>query len=403
MIPNFNLCGKGLTIALCLLFSPRIVTSCTGIDSPGCVLVQTVRMNKSSLDAELESWISPPFVYYMTNDDWNPEDRTLKIFCLNINSQLIDSAILKIPEEVIIHAIPGIAMNGNYLILTDDDRFKMFLFIRSGNSFIFRNKINLPSDFVTRRLKFLTADRILLYSIYNFHPVEGVQNTNLSVYDIQNDSIIKILHPELPCIGFSHLINEWISVSDDRIAIADPCGYTIRFYNFDLDLQDSIIFHPGGRWKDLPGNTLPFSTSPAEINPKLLIDKLLKIQDTISRIEKLFFLNDQSLLVISTCGAMGKRRMDIWDLTDLRKPIAMYDDVVTDSDSVDTIDINLLPPDMNRPLRVYVKNQIVYRIYDEDFYVNNSMSINEYKRQKNIYYENFDPKFSISIARLVFP
>jgi hypothetical protein len=370
-----------------------------------CEQLKCLPTSKISISYIAESFISPPYVYYFTDVDWNDKKRELSVFSVNTNTNKTDSLVLKIPASIIINSLPKIALNENYLILTDDEKFDVYRFHKTKDTYSYVNKIKLPPYSVGGNVRWLSKNLFLLSSNYNQHPADKLFNTNLGVYDAEKDQIKKFIHPELPCIGFSHLVNSWITNNDNRIALAAPCGYKIFFYDFELNLVDSINYHPKENWEDLPGNTIPFETNPAKSNPKLIIEKLMHLEDSISRIEMIFFVNNSTLLVSS--GGNGadenQRRIDLWKIGFLEKPNYTDPVKVIDYSQDDTIDVKNTPLFLLSPLNLDIKNSTLYTFNPEEFIPVKKTTANEFNLLKDQYYEKNDPHYSIQLYKINLP
>jgi hypothetical protein len=290
------------------------------------------------------------------------------------------------------------------LILLDDAYFNYHRFEKKNGKFIYINTIELPPHSAGKNMKVIEDNKFLFYSIYNFHPDQLINNTTIMIYDAAENKIQNCIHPDLPCIAFSHLPHEWIAINKNRIALSDPCGYKIRFYDFALNIKDSIVYHPSN-WKDLTANKIPFETSSAKIHPKLLIDKLLAFEDTISRIEKIEFVNNSRLLVSSTCLNCGenKRRIDIWNMGNYSSPVYTRNALPIEYSDSDNINIDTIPLKLNHASNILFKDNLMYSVNDEDFEINRSMTVKEFNHQKDIFYETHDPYFSIAAYSITTP
>ena len=210
---------------------------------------------------------------------------------------------------------------------------------------------------------------------------------------------------ELPCVAFCHLEKSWVDINDKLIAVANPCGYKITLYDFELNVVDLIKPVRKKDWKDIQNNILPFETNLYKVNPKTVIDNLLLMQDTISRIEKIFFINRSTLLVSWTgIGCLkNKRKIDVWKIKN--RVNSTNSGILTSinyADS-DTINLNNVPISLNDRSNIKIENNIVYTINDEDFIPEKDMTVKEFNHLKDLYYEKYDPQFTIGIYKIILP
>jgi hypothetical protein len=364
--------------------------------------ISQVSTGKLSLDADIVSCIYKDDVYWFTSDDWNNMTGTLKIYHLHTAEQKTDSFFISIPKEVKINNLPSISINEKFMILTDDNRFEQYRYILSGSKYTFSNKIMLPDSSACNRVMPLTRRLFLFECLYNFHPGDNLYKTNLGVFDAELNRFVAFIHPQVPCIAFSHLLHQWTATNDRLIALASPCGYKILFYDFNLQLVDSINYNSPG-WNDLPGQKIPFETDVSVIHPKLLIDKLLAI-DSISRIERIYFLDNSTLMVSSTGKNLedAKRMTDLWKIPGLEKPWLSTLNTIELSSS-DTLFVNRQPLRMNSYLDIGFMNGKQFAISDEDYFETVNRTVKENAHRKDLYYETHDPHFSINIFKVNLP
>jgi hypothetical protein len=366
--------------------------------------LKNLNTGKISLDNRISSFIEPPYLYYFTKEEWNTDERILKIYSLNTVTNIKDSLEINVPKKIIINELPEVAISNNFIILCDDEYFTFYLFEKKNVNFIYSNQIKLPSNSSGREMSVIDNDKFLIYTMYNFHPDAQTFNSNIGIYDAKHNKFTNFIHPDLPCIGFSHLPKSWVTFNDKLIAIADPCGYKIRMYDFNLKLVDSIDFIPTDHWNNLAENKIPVETDPQKINPKLLIDQLLLLQDTISRIEKIYFINNTKLLVSSTCKKCGKekRRIDVWETNRWSKPVYTNHIFPVSYVESDTINMDNLPLPYYHLSNVHFENNLMYSVIDENYYSSQNIPVKQFNTLKDLYYEKNDPEFSIGIYRINF-
>lgn len=375
----------------------------SGNGNLSCAFEKMFRTGKSSLSEDATCNISFPFASYVTDNGWDKAAGVLTVHRVNLTSGKQDSILIPIPAEVKINFQPFICLTKEYMILTDDERSEIYRFLSEGNSYVFQNKVLLPPNSNGRKVIAITDKMFLVSSFYNYHPADNTNNSNIGIYDAENDTLINFSHPEMPCIGFSHLISSWITATDNLIALASPCGYKIRLYDSHLNPVDSIMYKPGRRWNDLEGNKLPCESDPSKIHPKILIDKLLLLQDSVSRIEKIFFVNNSTLLVSSTAENKNRRRIDLWKTSDLKKPFYTNESYALENESADTIRPADRPLPLFNAINIAFRNNKIYTFNEESFFPFQTTTVTEFNDEKNKYYEDHEPEYSIVVYRLILP
>ncbi|WEK21309.1 MAG: hypothetical protein P0Y49_09165 [Candidatus Pedobacter colombiensis] len=158
----------------------------------------------------------------------------------------------------------------------------------------------------------LGNDKFLGAGLYNFHPKDDIAKFKLIVYDIPKKKIDQqFATNDYEGIEFTHLPNRLIDSRNKITAVASTLEYKILFYNDQLSLKDSIKKNVVD-WKHFNKKTDPQKYG---TYAKSLITDFLVIDDTVSRIEKIFFLNDSSLLVSYKSPGASKtdlRSIDVW-------------------------------------------------------------------------------------------
>ena len=215
-----------------------------------CSLVKQFTLGIPSLENRFSVDIQEGVVYFLTQNDNNQKERKLIIHKISIENDNKDSLIINYPSNISIQSIPKFSISKDYLILIDDERSKTYRFVKKENTYTYLNQVKLPKKYAAEHVRFLNKNQFLFTSIYNYHPNDNYYNSNLAIYDAENDAYINVIHPDLPCIGFSHLTSSWITNCKSKIAVANPCGYKIFLYDTTLNLIDSIDFKNPDNWKD---------------------------------------------------------------------------------------------------------------------------------------------------------
>jgi hypothetical protein len=384
----------------CILLLLLISAICRAAE-PGYSIIDISNTGKSSLGKSYRYTITGDTVYWFTNDECNESKSELKIIATSTMTKLSDTIRIKIPGEIEITDLPAIAISGNYLILIDDYLYNQYRFVRDNKQFRFLNMIRTVEGCPVNKIESIGNNKFLFSCIYNFTPDQKNHNTNLAIYDAATDQLGTFIHPDMPCIAFSHLEQHWIAHNETTIALAMPCDYKIMLYDMGLNVRDSIVFNQPG-WKNPPGNKLPFITDPSQVHPKLIIDKLISLTDTFSRIEGIYFADDSTLVASSLNRKKQNKQIDFWNIKNKLRP-AVTGFSKCEYENEDTITavrpLGLLTGEFESE----IFNRKIITFSREEFNPVTNMRYADFKKLQNEYYENNDPHYSIAVADLVIP
>jgi hypothetical protein len=386
---NFILTGiERNIIALCLL----VCSSVNAFSSDHFISGVKIVTTKLSVDYRISSFLGDSAVYFITTTDLNQNENSLQINSIGLYSGIQDSIIIKLPAEMVISSLPSFAINGTHLLMRDAE-YRLFRFRKIINNWKFNSVVAIPKGAAVSEIG-VTGKNFLLSEFYNMHPLEKQFNSSVLIYDPVENLFLKEIHPALPCIAFSHLKKEWIANNTAYIAIADPCGYRISLYDTQLRLITSIN-GPDSSWRKVKGNKIPFNTDVSTIHPRQIVDRLLTFQDSVNRIEKIFFLNDSTLLVSITGFGLKdpQRRIDSWHLGEKIN--------LTSSKIINPQFIRWPDPDIhfNLPFasKINIKNNKIIYLSDTDFTLSPGQDKNNFEILKNNYYIDHDPYFTLFI------
>lgn len=160
----------------------------------------------------------------------------------------------------------------------------------------------------------LKGDKLFYAKHYNAHPLSSATKTVLGKYNIKNRNV-KSINPKFDHIEFSHFSpNKWVSFGNQYNVFSQTSSYKIDIYDNELNVIDSIK-HIKSDWKKINEDTLDHIIS-QKTSAKSLIYLLEPIEDTLCRIESVYLLNDNILLVSHIPPHQKKnnysRKIDIW-------------------------------------------------------------------------------------------
>lgn len=121
-----------------------------------------------------------------------------------------------------------------------------------GNIYIFSSikdsvyNIDINSQY--SRFEVLNDSLLLLYSIYNYHPLDGFSGLEFQTINYLNGERIMRVQNRFSGIFLSHLSVDWLKYCNGYIYVAEPFSGMIKVYDLDLKLVDSLtsekIFKP---------------------------------------------------------------------------------------------------------------------------------------------------------------
>jgi len=183
-----------------------------------------------------------------------------------------------------------ISRNSKYLIVS---HFRVqVLFVSRNNKYIFKKVLSVGH--YVESMEELNNSTAVLYTCYNYHPLDQMHTTSISTLDLRSGVITNTIHPKISGIEFSHLIHHWITITKNTIAFCDPLKFQVNFYNSKLSNFKSYNLEPP-KWMNCNLDTL-LSTFNI-LSAKSSISKILSKDDSICRIEKIYWLNQRKLLI----------------------------------------------------------------------------------------------------------
>jgi hypothetical protein len=352
-----------------------------------------INTSLSALEPIISSSVTPHEIFYSTPELFDSASRVLQINKLNTQDFKQEKKYCHIPKQIFIAGAPMFCINGSYLLLQDDETLELNLFKNKSDTFKFICKIIPPERTKYFEMLPLGKEQFLLIDLYNHHPSEDKFNTSLSVYEPSLNRISITIHPDLPCIAWSHFPKKWVTLNDSSIFLSEPCGTIIHEYDHSLKPKATIELPAMASWKNLPANRFPFETSPDKIHPKLLIDELKTINRRVNRIENITAVDD-SLLIISCTGAdsldaskkiaflYNPKTKQFW-----AQPITCFSTTAMNSSSkinssIETI-LNSAWSGISRSIT----------IDNDSFIPQTGLTQEENEQLKNKYYETHDPEF----------
>jgi hypothetical protein len=265
-----------------------------------------------------EAWLYYP--------NWKDNDSIhfLKINLSTYKKELINIYVPSISFKIPTPTITDFDINSDALVLLfTNHSFAYFKNTRNGYNFDFIEP--LQSSFYSIRL--LPNDQMLIYNNYNSHPKDNPDKTILHIYDCLKHKLLYSSKPYFNSIEFCHFSpNQWLDVNSKNIVFSQTTSYSISFFNFNLSLANNFITNERD-WVYADTNKIKALESvKPRITPKDFIDRLSPIEDSVSRIEAIYSLNDTKLLIRKIpANAKKQNRLRTYDILALNRKTNKWD------------------------------------------------------------------------------
>ena len=144
----------------------------------------------------------------------------------------------------------------------------------------------------------LNKNNVLINNLYNSHPYDNPDPVILRLYDCKNKKLIKTLKPNFTSIQFSHFApNNWLDVNDKKIVFFQTISYDGTMFDFDLNRTGSLNFKENS-WAFADTTYIKgLSVVKPRVNAKNLIEILSPMEDSVSRVEAIYWIGKDKLLV----------------------------------------------------------------------------------------------------------
>lgn len=233
----------------------------------------------------------------------------LKIYTFDMDIKQRDSFFLSIPatESLLQWSISSITVNDSRIAVAIDS---VYIFDRS------RKLLCIVESKNSEEIIVVNNNRLLMLKNYNSHPLDDSVKTKIMSYNYEKSNIELYIKPDFKYIGYTHFVRNFFSVSSKLLAFAQAMPYKINIYSKkNLKVIDSIFSQDLINSDSLISSIeLVHSRQRKEHSAKKMYYELKTIDSNISRIEKIHFLNDSTLLVSKKLpgSKFEKRHIDVW-------------------------------------------------------------------------------------------
>jgi hypothetical protein len=258
-----------------------------------CVYNDAIYLHKSSYEDTLD------YTFITKIDIKTGQKTTIKVF---------------FPDMVYMLRTPystNIATNDEYLVILYD---RLLCIFNKKTKEEYSLKYYLPLQNCPKQLYINNSNKLLMTAFYNAHPLS--QNCKLSI-EIFNLNTLRFEVNECnqnpDGIAISHFEpNNYFAPTNKLIAVSDALKYKISIR--DWSNKELFTLKRDLRYPTI-NDTLKKITASVEIgHNKELIEKVIPIDDTLARLESLFFKNDSTLMVRHIPSHQKeKNRLRLWD------------------------------------------------------------------------------------------
>lgn len=289
-------------------------------------------------DIEMKIYKNDLWLFYPS---WT-EDDTLHLVKINLQNIKREEVKLYLPSISFKTPIPNVRsfdVNDSALVLMfTNHSFAYFTLKKSKFVFSFME----PMAYSYNQFLLLDNGHILISNSYNSHPFDNPDHVSLNLYDCKQKKWIKTLTPNFNSIQFSHFSPyHWVSVANKKIILSQTVNYSATCYDFNLNKINDYAFHDKS-WVYADSIYIKgLASVKPRINAKDLIDRLSPMEDSVSRIEAVYWIGKEKLLVrkIPANNKINKRQRfyDILILNKSNEWIKVHENITdkkTDADEI---------------------------------------------------------------------
>jgi hypothetical protein len=180
---------------------------------------------------------------------------------------------------------------------------KLLLFKLKGDTAYLLNETPLYMGFENC---YFSDSKILVTLCYNKHKLDGDFKSGLLIYDLNLKNLDKkIINTD--AIPFTHAVGNYYDYYNSKLVVTNVLRKKIWIFDNSGTVIDSIgdnqLFNNG--LNKIPIN---YAFDASTSSPKDTIYKILEFDKTITRIQKVFFINDTTILVSIKSKGKGLKR-----------------------------------------------------------------------------------------------
>lgn len=258
---------------------------------------------EASVSNKINTYYDSDRIYYL----FQKSEKLRSLFYYNIIKSTTDSIELtytKKYKEALNNDVRDLVILKDHLVVLTDDFVLTFKLIK--DKYVCLNSIK--NTYFFERLFRLDDENCFLYVDYPFHPLDSKYKHVWAKFNHLKNEITEVRFPPEINSKFGNLVNNWVDVKNERILHASTLQYKLNIYDKNYRLVDSIATNY------LDSNKMYIEKSSGiNINGKEDILALKKIDEKyLSRIQKVYYINENKIIVIVKLKGRTTRRCDLW-------------------------------------------------------------------------------------------
>lgn len=177
-------------------------------------------------------------IYYFSTNNFDRNKKRLKLYYTDIRNLKQDSIMLQLPKDSVYMSFSDIAVSENYIAILNYN--SIFVFNRKTNLLVYSK---IDEDFDYMKIKnFIGTDEFLLFKDYYHHPADGIPLLKLQTLLFRNNKLTKsnIGTFDYKGLQYSIRVNNWVEVSSQYIYIANVLDFKISVLYKNLNLAYTI-------------------------------------------------------------------------------------------------------------------------------------------------------------------
>ncbi len=234
-------------------------------------------------------------------------DKSLIIYSYDFKNRTNDSIIINYKKKyksIFKERVLSFSVLNNYLIYTCNNNIYVFEKLKE-NKISFIGSIKNLYNFNTTHV---LDDKIFLQICYLFHPDDSPSNNTWAILNPKTLKVELLKKQSEDDAIFGAFVNSWVDVQNSKIVYSRSSEYKITFHDKNFNQIDSIVTD------ELNQNKKHVSEfHKRNLFSKDAISKLHRDDDSLlTRIRKIYYLNDSSLMVLLKIAGKKEIRADYW-------------------------------------------------------------------------------------------
>lgn len=259
--------------------------------------------------------------------------------------------------------ILSMGLLNNQLLLLTNNHILLYQITDKNELFLIQVEKNNDNYSVCKNL----GDHFFLYVNYRFHPLDAKHQHIWAIYDLTTHKINKQQIMPTIDIDYTFFVNSWVDTYKNNVVYAHSSAYKIYFYNQSFIKIDSIVPINSNLVKTQESND-------QQLNSRDGISFFRKFDDSLNtRIRKVFYVNDTSILVLIKLKNSDSLQLDLWikknNLWELKKN-NKYTIWFNQNEEYTTNNIKTLTDLYQNINDIYLNNQGEFEIWYYPFFEN---------------------------------